>query len=57
MQRLAIINGMEYAPGESIGEQGYFVRRIQPHQVEIGKRKAPDVIILKLTAYEAITGK
>ena len=57
MQRLAIINGMEYAPGESNGEQGYFVRRIQPHQVEIGKRNAPDVIIIKLTAYEAITGK
>lgn len=48
-QRLAIINGMEYASGEAIDGRGYYLRRIQPGQVEIGKRNAPDVIILKMT--------
>jgi hypothetical protein len=52
-QRLAIINGIEYASGEVIDDQGYYVRRIQPNQVEIGKRSAPDAILLKLTAFEA----
>lgn len=56
-RRLAIINGMEYSSGEAIDARGYYLRRIQPRQVEIGKRNAPDVIILKMTEYEAITGK
>ena len=56
-QRLAIINGMEYATGEAIDGQGRYLRRIQPRQVEIGKRNAPDVIILKMMDFEAITGK
>lgn len=56
-QRLAIINGMAYASGEAIDSDGHFLRRIQPHQVEIGKRNAPDVIILKMTEYETVTGK
>lgn len=54
--RLAIINGIEYQAGESINPQGYYVRRIQPYQVEIGKRKAPDVIILKLADHGTISG-
>ncbi|MBC2713343.1 MAG: hypothetical protein HGJ94_20800 [Desulfosarcina sp.] len=54
--RLAIINGIEYEAGESINREGYYVRRIRPHQVEIGKRKAPDVIILKLADHENISG-
>ena len=56
-QRLAIINGMEYASGDAIDDQGYYLSRIHPHQVEIGKPNTPGVIILKLTEYEAITGK
>jgi len=36
---------------------GHFLRLIQPRQVEIGKRNAPDVIILKMTDYETVTGK
>lgn len=56
-RRLAIINGIEYAPGETIDDQGHFIRRIQAHQVEIGKRNAPEVIILKLRDDEAITGQ
>lgn len=57
-QRLAIINGMEYTSGDAIDDQGYYVRRIQPHQVEISKPNTPGgVIILKLMGYEAITGK
>jgi len=52
-QRLAIINDMEYASGESIAGQGYYVRRIQPRQVEICKRNAPDTIVLNLTEFEA----
>jgi hypothetical protein len=51
-QRLAIINDMEYAPGDAIDDQGYYVRRIRPHQVEIGKLKASDTIVLKLTEVE-----
>ena len=51
-QRLAIINDMEYAPGDAIDDRGTYVRRIQPHQVEIGKLKAPDTIVLKLTEVE-----
>ena len=56
-QRLAIVNGIEYASGEAIDGQGHYVRLIQPHQVEIGKRDAPDVIILKLTEYEVVMEK
>lgn len=56
-RRLAIIGGMEYASGETIDGRGYYVRRIQPHQVEIGKRNAADTIILKLTEFEAGMGK
>ena len=54
-QRLAIINGIEYASGEAIDGQGHYVRRIDPHQVEIGKQHTPGVIILRLMEYEAIT--
>ncbi len=54
-QRLAIINGIEYASGEAIDGQGHYVRRIHPHQVEIGKQHTPGVIILRLMEYEAIT--
>jgi hypothetical protein len=56
MHRLAIINGMEYEQGESINRKGYYVRRIHPRQVEIGKRNAPDVILLKLQDHENISG-
>ncbi len=56
-QRLAIINGIEYASGEAIDVKGDYVRRIHPHQVEIGNQHTPGVIILKLMDYEAITGK
>jgi hypothetical protein len=56
-QRLAIINGMEYTSGDAIDGRGYYVRRIHPHQVEIGKPNTPGVIMLKLMEYEAITGK
>ncbi|WP_319409866.1 hypothetical protein [uncultured Desulfosarcina sp.] len=56
-QRLAIINGMEYTSGDAIDGQGYYVRRIHPGQVEIGKPNTPGVIILKLTENEAISGK
>ncbi|MBR9987256.1 MAG: hypothetical protein KFF68_15240 [Desulfosarcina sp.] len=56
-RRLAIINGLEYASGEAIDGKGHYVRRIHPHQVEIGNQDKPGVIILKLMEYEAITGK
>jgi hypothetical protein len=52
-QRLAIINDMEYTSGDAIEGQGYYVRRIQPHQVVIGKLNAPDTFVLKLTEFEA----
>jgi hypothetical protein len=53
-QRLAIINGMEYASGEAIDGKGHYVRRIHPHQVEINNRHTSGVVILKLMDYEAI---
>ena len=56
-QRLAIINGVEYASGEAIDGKGHYVRRIHPNQVEIGTQHASGVLILKLTDYEAISGK
>ena len=56
-QRLAIINGIEYALGEAIDGQGHYLRRIHPHQVEIGKQNAPGILILKLMEYESITRK
>ncbi|WP_372679591.1 hypothetical protein [Desulfosarcina sp.] len=56
-QRLAIINGIEYTSGEAVDGKGHYVRRIHPHQVEIGNQHTPGVIILKLIEYEAITGK
>lgn len=56
-RRLAIINGIDYALGDAIDSQGNYVRRIQSHQVEIGKRNAPDVNIFKLTLNESITGR
>ena len=51
-KRLAIINGIEYATGEVIDTQGHYIRRIQPHRVDIGKRDAPDMIILNYTESE-----
>ena len=56
-QRLAIINGFEYTLGEAIDGKGHYVRRIHPHQVEIGNQDKPGVILLELMEYEAITGK
>lgn len=56
-QRLAIINGIEYTSGEAVDGEGHYVRRILPHQVEIGNQHTPGVILLKLIEYEAITGK
>jgi hypothetical protein len=56
-QRLAIINGIEYASGEAIDSQGHYLRRIHPNQVEIGKQNAPGVLILELMEHEAITRK
>jgi len=56
-QRLAIINGIEYASGEAVDGQGHYVRRIHPHRVEIGNQHAPGVIMLKLMDYESIAGK
>jgi hypothetical protein len=56
-QRLAIINGMEYASGDAIDSKGHYVLRIHPHQVEIGNQHTQGVIVFKLMEYEAITSK
>jgi hypothetical protein len=56
-QRLAIINGIEYSTGEAIDAQGHYVRRIQPHQVDIGKRDATDRIILKYSESGLVAGQ
>ncbi len=36
--RLAIINGLDYMPGEELAEAGYFVTRIERNKVVIEKR-------------------
>jgi hypothetical protein len=46
--RMAIINGLEYAVGESLGTSGYVVRGITPKQVVIGKLNSSETIVVPL---------
>ncbi len=47
-KRLAVINGMEYTTGESIGTQGYYIKSIAPNKVVLGNVGTLDVIQLKI---------
>jgi len=45
-QRMAVINGMEYAVGEALEPGGYIVNSISPSQVVIGVKETNQTIIL-----------
>ena len=47
-QKLAIINGLEYAKGEALGATGYYVRSISARHVMVGKVNGSDSIRLPL---------
>lgn len=47
-QKLAIINGQEYAKGEALGTTGYYVRSISARHVMVGKVNGSDTIRLPL---------
>ena len=47
-KRLAVINGMEYTAGESIGTRGYYIKSIAPNKVVIGNVDTLEVIQLKI---------
>jgi hypothetical protein len=47
-QKLAIINGLEYAQGEALGATGYYVRSISARYVMVGKVNGSDTIRLPL---------
>lgn len=49
--RLAIINGMEYESGESVGNSGLFVKRIYPSRVEIGKIGTETIFLIPLKEF------
>jgi hypothetical protein len=51
--RMAIINGLEYALGESLDIKGYYVRAISPGKVILGKRESTETIELPLLEAEA----
>lgn len=47
-KRMAVINGMEYAAGESLGIDDLYVKRISGQSVTIGKLKSKETIQLPL---------
>jgi len=56
-KRLAVINGIEYLPGESIDGQRHFVRRIEPDRVEIGTIGTQAAIVIPLNDFDASGGE
>ena len=40
-RQLAIINGVDYAVGERVDDQGHYLRRILPTQIEIASHDTP----------------
>jgi len=51
-RRLAVINGMEYTTGESIGTRGYYIKSIRPDMVVIGHVREPETIQLTIEEME-----
>ena len=56
-KRLAVINGIEFAPGEAIDDQGHFIRRIEPDRVEIGALGTPAATVITLIDFDATHGE
>lgn len=54
--RLAVINGIEYAPGESIDDQGHYIRRIEPDRVVIGTLGTQRNTFISLSEFNATSG-
>ncbi len=50
--KLAIINGIEYAVGESLASKNFYVKNISAQQVLIGKVGGPDTIQLPIREYD-----
>lgn len=46
--KIAVINGMEYAEGESLNSKGLFIKSISPHNVVIAEVNGRDTIQLPL---------
>ncbi len=44
--QMAIVNGMEYRPGEELELQGYLVKKIDPKQVVIASRETGEEIVV-----------
>jgi hypothetical protein len=51
--RMAIINGMEYAEGESLADKTYYVKSISPQSVIIGKVQGSDTIQLPISEFDS----
>lgn len=47
-KKLAVINGVEYAAGESLGVQGYYIRRITPDNVVLGRVNSTESLQLTI---------
>ena len=55
--RMAIINGMEYAVGESLADKTYYVKSISPQRVVIGMVKSPVTIQLPISEFDTGPGE
>jgi hypothetical protein len=51
--RMAIINGMEYAEGESLADKTYYVKSITPQRVLISKVHGPETIQLPISEFDS----
>ncbi len=50
--KLAIINGMEYAVGESLASKQYYVKSISAQHVMVGKVGSPDTIQIPIREFD-----
>lgn len=48
--RLAIVNGLDYMPGEELAEAGYFLTRIDRNKIVIEKRNGDMKVLERITA-------
>ena len=54
--KFAIINGIEYTEGEAINSGGYYIKKIAPLQVVIGKVNSRETIQLPITEIDPTIG-
>ena len=55
--KLAILNGIEYARGESLNGENYYVKEIHPTRVVIGRINGPETIQLPIAEFDTADGK